>query len=133
MTTNLAAPATGQPTARSAARAVGQLLPGAAGLLYAGVNLDGGITTAVYRGISTVPDDRLNSPFSGSLATATSLTWGLSQAVFVLTLLGFARSRAVATSRPGRIGAWLAVAGGIVFVAAQPPRTSPRSTTDQGP
>jgi hypothetical protein len=31
---HLAAPATGQPTTRPPARAVGQLLPGAAGLLY---------------------------------------------------------------------------------------------------
>jgi hypothetical protein len=61
-----------------------------------------------------VPDDRLNFPFSGSLATVTSLTWGLGQALFVVTLLGFARSGAVGASRPGRIGAWLAVVGGIV-------------------
>jgi hypothetical protein len=86
--------------------------------LYAGVQLDGGITAAVYRGISTVPDDRLNFPFAGSLATATSLTWGLSQALFVVTLLGFARSGAVGANRLGRIGAWLAVVGGIGFVAA---------------
>jgi hypothetical protein len=118
MTINLTASVADQPTTRSVARTVGQLLPGAAGLLYAGVQLDGGITAAVYRGISTVPDDRLNFPFAGSLATATSLTWGLSQALFVVTLLGFARSGAVGASRLGRIGALLAVVGGIVFVAA---------------
>jgi hypothetical protein len=118
MATNLAAQAGTQPTTRSEARPLGQLLPGAAGLLYAGVQLTGGITAAVYRGISTVPDDRLNFPFSGSLATATSLTWGLTQALFVVTLFGFARSGAVGASRPGRIGAWLALVGGIVFVAA---------------
>ncbi len=118
MTTNLGAPAADQATTRSKARALGQLLPGAAGLLYAGVQLDGGITAAAYRGISTVPDDRLNFPYSGSLATATSLTWGLTQALFVVTLLAFARSGAVGASRPGRIGAWLALVGGIVFVAA---------------
>src|SRR5437899_9773687 len=106
MTTNLAAPADGPATDRLVPRAVGQLLPGAAGLLFAGIQLDGGITAAVYRGISTVPDDRLNFPFSGSLATATSLTWGLSQALFIVTLVGFARSGAAGTSRPGRIGAW---------------------------
>ena len=65
-----------------------------------------------------MPDDRLNFPFSGSLATATSLTWGLAQALFVVTLLAFARSGAVGASRPGRIGAWLALVGGIVFLAA---------------
>jgi hypothetical protein len=118
MTTNLAAPTGNQAAAGSAAGTVGQILPGAAGLLYAGVQLDGGITAAAYRGISTVPDDRLTFPFSGSLATATSLTWGLSQALFVVTLLAFVRSSAVGASRVGRIGARLALVGGITFVAA---------------
>jgi hypothetical protein len=118
MTINLAAPAENQAAAGSAAGPVGQLLPGAAGLLYAGVQLDGGITAAAYRGISTVPDDRLNFPFSGSLATATSLTWGLSQALFVVTLIAFVRSSGVGASRVGRIGAGLALVGGITFVAA---------------
>jgi hypothetical protein len=68
MATDLAAQAGTQPTTRSEARPLGQLLPGAAGLLYAGVQLEGGITAAVYRGISTVPDDRLSFPFSGSPA-----------------------------------------------------------------
>jgi hypothetical protein len=109
MATNLAAQA---PTTHSEARPLGQLLPGAAGLLYAGVQLEGGITAAVYRGISTVPDDRLSFPFSGSLATATSLTWGLTQALFVVTLLGFSRSGAVGASRPTRPHRHLARAGG---------------------
>lgn len=100
MATNLAAQAGTQPTTRSEARPLGQLLPGAAGLLYAGVQLEGGITAAVYRGISTVPDDRLSFPFSGSLAITTSLTWGLTQALFVVTLLGFARSGAVERADP---------------------------------
>lgn len=95
-----------------------RLLAGAAALVYAGVQLDGGITTAAYRQISAVPDDRLNFPFAGSLATATTLTWGLSQVMFVFTLFILARSGAVGTSRPGRVGAWLSVTGGVVFVTA---------------
>ena len=118
MTTHLDAPATSTATNRSKTRTLSQLLPGAAALVYAGVQLDGGITAAAYRSISTVPDDRLNFPFSGSLATATSLTWGLTQALFVVTLVAFTRSGAVGASRPGRIGAWMAVAGSIVYVAA---------------
>ena len=118
MTTHLAAAAGSQAPTRSRARTVGQILPGAAGLLYAGVQLEGGIIAAAYRGTSTVPEDRLNFPFSGSLATTTSLTWGLSQALFVLTLLAFARSGAVGTSRAGRIGAMLALLGGVLLVAA---------------
>ena len=118
MTTDLVAPPGEETTTQTGARTLGQLLPGAAGLLYAGVQLDGGITAAAYRGISTVPDDRLNFPFSGSLATATSLMWGLSQALFVLTLLAFARSAAVGANRAGRLGSRLALLGGVVFVAA---------------
>jgi hypothetical protein len=117
MTINLTA-TSDSATTRPQARAVGQLLPGAAGLVYAGIQLDGGILAAVYRGISPVPDDRLSFPFAGGLATATSLTWGLAQALFVVTLLAFARSDAVGASRPGRAGAWVALAGGVVFVAA---------------
>ena len=118
MTTHLAAAAGNQAPPRSVARPLGQLLPGAAGLFFAGIQLDGGIIAAAYRGTSIVSDDRLNFPFSGSLATTTSLTWGLSQALFVLTLLGFVRSGAVGTSRAGRIGAVLALVGGILFVTA---------------
>src|SRR5919112_696115 len=118
MTTHFAAPAGDQATSRPEARTLSRLLPGAAGLVYAGVQLDGGITAAAYRSISTVPDDRLNFPFSGSLATATSLTWGLTQVLFVVTLVAFTRSGAVGASRSGRIGAWMAVVGSIVFVAA---------------
>ena len=118
MTTHLAAAAGSLAPTRSRAGTVGQILPGAAGLLYAGIQLDGGIIAAAYRGASTVPEDRLSFPFSGSLATTTSLTWGLAQALFVLTLLAFVRSGAVGTSRVGRIGAMLALLGGILFVAA---------------
>ena len=118
MTTHVAATAGNQAPTRSEARTLGQTLPGAAGLLYAGIQLDGGVIAAAYRGISPVPDDRLSFPFSGSLATATSLTWGLTQALFVVTLVAFTRSGAVGASRPGRIGAWMAVAGSIVYVAA---------------
>lgn len=118
MTTHLAAAAGNQAPPRSVARPLGQLVPGAAGLFFAGIQLDGGIIAAAYRGTSIVSDDRLNFPFSGWLATTTSLTWGLSQALFVLTLIGFVRSGAVGTSRAGRIGAIFALLGCIVFVAA---------------
>lgn len=118
MTTHLAPADVNPAPTRSGARPLGQLLPGAAGLVCAGVQLDGGIIAAAYRATSTVPEDRLNFPFAGSLATTTSLTWGLSAALFVLTLLAFVRSGAVGTSRAGRIGAILALVGGILFVAA---------------
>ena len=118
MTLDLDVRSGGRATFSVAAPDMRRLLPGAAGLVYAGIQLDGGITAAAYRSISTVPDNRLSAPFSGSFATATTLTWGLSQVMFVLTLVAFARSGAVGTSRLGRAGAWLAVVGGVVFVIA---------------
>lgn len=118
MTTNVAALTGNRPATRSSARTLAEVLPSAVGLLYAGVQLDGGILASVYRGVSTVSDKRLNFPFAGSLATATSLTWGLSQALFILTLLAFVRSGAVGASRGGRIGARLSLLGGVLLVAA---------------
>jgi hypothetical protein len=101
------------PTRRTA-----QVLPAAAGLLYAGVQLDGGIVAAAYRDLSTVSTDRLNYPYAGTLATATSLTWAATQALFIMTLVAFARCAAVGSSRSGRLGAKIAAAGGVIFTAA---------------
>ena len=64
MTTRLAAPAGDEASRRLGARTLTPPLPGAAGLVYAGVQLDGGTTAAALRSISTVPDDRPNLPFS---------------------------------------------------------------------
>lgn len=116
MSTRLDAPA--DLATDSSARPLRAILPGAAALLYAGIQLDAGIMVSVYGGISTVSEDRLNFPFSGSLATATSLTWMASQVLFVIALVAFARSGAVGRSRAGLIGARVTVVGGLVFVAA---------------
>ncbi len=95
------------------------LVPGVAAVLFAGVQLQAGLVTASYREISPVATDRLNFPYSGSMAVVMSLGWGLAQALFVVSLIGFARSGATGTSRIGRFGSWVVVAGGVVFVAAQ--------------
>lgn len=100
------------------ARSLSALLPGAAALLYAGVQLDGGFAAAAYRTGSTVPDDRLNFPFSGAFATVTSLTWGTSQAIFLAALVALVGHRALDGKRAGRAGALLAVLGGILYVIA---------------
>jgi hypothetical protein len=97
---------------------LGQVLPGAAALLYAGIQVEGGVFAAAYRGITDVSDDRLNYPFSGGLATATSVSWGISQVLFVLTLIAFARSSALGSGRAGRLGAGAALVGGVAFVGA---------------
>lgn len=93
------------------------LFAGAATLLCGGIALDGGILTQAYRGASPVADDRLTFPWDGTTAIATSLTWGVSQLLFVAALIVFAKSDAVGTGRSGRVGAWLTVAGGVLIAA----------------
>ena len=92
------------------------VLPGAAALLYAGVQLDAGIVVASLRSTSTVPDDRLNFPLSGNLATTAEIVWGLSQLAFLVALAAFRRSPSLAASRSGRTGATLAFVGGWLFL-----------------
>lgn len=93
------------------------LVAGAVTLLSAGVSLDGGILTQAHRGASSVADGRVTFPWAGATAVATSLTWGVSQLLFVAALVVFARSHAVGIGRSGRIGSWLTVAGGVILAA----------------
>lgn len=92
------------------------MLPGAAALMYAGIQIDGGVVVSAMRSTSTVPENRLNFPLSGSLATTAEIVWGLSQVAFLIALVGFRRRPAVASSRAGRIGALLAIVGGLLFL-----------------
>lgn len=119
MTTDLTSARPAAPPAAPGPRSLRSLLPGVAAVLFAGVQLQAGVVTVTYREISTVPVDRLNFPYEGSMAVAMSLGWGLAQALFVVSLIAFARSGATGTGRVGRLGSGLLIAGGIVFVAAQ--------------
>lgn len=92
------------------------VLPGAAALLYAGVQLDAGVVVASLRSTSTVPDNRLNFPLSGNLATTAEIVWGLSQIAFLVALAAFRRTPGLAASRSGRIGATLAFVGAWLFL-----------------
>jgi hypothetical protein len=92
------------------------VLPGAAALVYAGVQVDAGVVVASLRATSTVPDDRLNFPLSGNLATTAEIVWGLSQLAFLIALAAFRRTPALAASRSGRLGATLAFVGGWLFL-----------------
>lgn len=96
-------------------RPLAVILPGAAALLYAGIQLDGGVIVAALRSTSTVPDDRLNFPLSGGTAVTAELVWSVSQIAFVIAVAGFRRSPAVG-SRGGRIGSLLALLGGLLFL-----------------
>ena len=79
--------------------------------------LDGAVLTAAYRSSSPVSEDAFAFPWQGSTAVATSLLWGLAQALMVVGLVAFARSDAPA-GRTGRIGARLAIGGGVSFTLA---------------
>lgn len=92
------------------------VLPSAAALLYAGVQFDAGVVVASLRSTSTVPDDRLNFPLSGNLATTAEIVWGLSQLAFLVALAAFRRNPALSGSRSGRVGAALAFGGGWFFL-----------------
>jgi hypothetical protein len=82
-----------------------------------GIFLDGAILTGAYRGSSPVSKDALAFPWEGATAVASSLSWGLAQALMVVGLVAFARSD-TPSGRLGRAGAWLAVAGGVAYTIA---------------
>jgi hypothetical protein len=82
-----------------------------------GIFLDGAILTGAYRGSSPVSEDAFAFPWEGATAVATSLSWGLAQALMVVGLVAFARSDAP-SGRSGKAGAWLAVAGGVACTIA---------------
>ena len=92
------------------------MLPSAAALLYAGIQIDAGVVIGALRSTSTVPDDRLNFPLSGNLATTAELGWGVSQIAFLIALVAFSRLTAVVSSRSGRVGGRAAVLGGGLFL-----------------
>lgn len=103
------------PSATYQARTLAAVLPGAAALLYAGIQLDGGLLSAALRTTSTVSDDRLSFPLGGNPATTAEAVWTASQLGFLLTLAAFRRRPALATSRLGRTGGLLALVGGVLF------------------
>jgi hypothetical protein len=105
------------PSAPTRVRPLATILPGAAALLYAGIQLDGGVVVAALRSTSTVPDNRLNFPLSGSTATTAEIVWAFSQVAFLVAAVGFRRRPAVARSRTGRVGGLLALLGGMLFLA----------------
>lgn len=92
-------------------------MPAAAALLYAGIQLDGGLLVAALRDTSPVPDDRLNFPLSGNVATTAEAVWCASQLAFLVTLVAFRRRSVLRSSRSGRVGGLLAVLGGVLFTA----------------
>ncbi|MFN0090779.1 MAG: hypothetical protein ACKVWR_11005 [Acidimicrobiales bacterium] len=91
--------------------------PGLLIVVYGAVQADGAVLTTAYREASPISDDRLSYPWDGAAAVTTSVVWGLSQILFVIGLRAFATSAAL-TRRSGRRGAWSAVVGASLFVAA---------------
>ncbi len=104
-----------KPSVSNPTRLGGSVLAGVALIVGGAVQADGGILTAAYRGDSPVNDDLLRYPWHGASAAATTITWGVTQAMIMAALVVFARSGATGTSRAGRIGPWLAVCGAALF------------------
>lgn len=98
-------------------RATGPRWPAILTAVAGGIFLDGAFITAAYRGSSPAPEDSLAFPWQGSTAVATSVVWGLAQALMVVGLIAFARSDAAA-GRMGKIGSRLAIAGGVGYTVA---------------
>jgi hypothetical protein len=101
-----------------AGRTVGLGVWSGLALVVAGtVFADGVVLTAAYRGSSPVSDEQLSFPWSGATAVATSVAWGTAQLLFTVGLIAFSRSPAI-TSRWGRRGALVAVAGSVLYTVA---------------
>lgn len=115
MTTHSLQPTT---TARALPRDVRALLaPGLLLVIAGAVQGDGALITAAHRNTSPISDERLSYPWADATAVTTSLIWGITQVLIVVGLLAFARSGAAPTPA-GRVGARLAVAGGVLYVVA---------------
>ena len=99
------------------ATAAAMLWPAVLTVAAGGIFLDGAVLTAAHRSSSPVSDDAFAFPWQGSTAVATSLMWGFAQALMVVGLIAFARSN-VPAGRTGRMGARLAVGGGVAFTLA---------------
>ena len=93
------------------------LWPGLLIVIAGTVFADGAFLTAAHRGASPVSDDRLSFPWTGATAVTTSVVWGTAQVLLTIGLAAFARSDALA-GRSGRRGAWVAVLGSALYVAA---------------
>ena len=91
--------------------------PGVLTVAAGAIFLDGAVISAAYRGSSPVSDDAFAFPWQGSTAVATSLLWGLAQALMVVGLVAFARGEAPA-GKTGQMGARLAIGGGVAFTLA---------------
>lgn len=97
-----------------------------------GIFLDGAFITAAYRSSSPAPENSLAFPWQGSTAVASSLVWGLAQALMVVGLVAFARSDAP-VGRMGKIGARLAIGGGVAYTMAHVVSVAAYDSTTEDP
>jgi hypothetical protein len=93
-------------------------LPAVGLIVAAAAQIDAGITTNAFRSASPAPEDSLNFPWYGELAGQISTWWSFTGLFLVIGFGAFALSSPLRHSRPGRAGAWAAVAGAVLIVVA---------------
>jgi hypothetical protein len=111
----MATAAISKPKAFRTVRSRGVVLAGVALIVAAAVQADGGVLTAAYRVDSPVNDELLRYPWHGASAATATITWGVTQLMITAALVVFACCGATGSSRAGKVGAWLAVGGGVLF------------------
>jgi hypothetical protein len=67
----------------------------------------------------SVAADRVSFPVTPATFRFTEVLWTLTHVLVLLGVIGLARSGLVGASRPGRIGAWVAVGGMALLVPAE--------------
>lgn len=94
------------------------LLPALGLITAAATQVDAAIVAGAFRAESPAPEGGLNFPWYGDLAAQLSTWWSFTGILVAVGFAALARSRTLRTSRVGRVGAWVAVLGAAIIVAA---------------
>lgn len=98
---------------------IATFLPAIGLMAAAAAQIDAAVISNAYRGVSPAPEDSLNFPWHGELAGQIHTWWAFGGLFLVIGLGAFARTRALAGDRAGRVGGWVATVGAAVLVVAQ--------------
>ena len=93
-------------------------LPAVGLIAAAATQIDAAIITNAYRSKSPAPKDGLNFPWYGGMAGQISTWWAFAGLFLAIGFGAFARSKALKTSKAGRVGGWLAVLGASTIAVA---------------
>lgn len=96
----------------------GVFLPVVGLIAAAATQIDAAIITNAYRSNSPAPKNSLNFPWYGGMAGQISTWWAFTGLFLAIGFGALARSRALRTSKAGRVGGWMAVGGAATIVLA---------------